>query len=517
MTAKELLANKAYPPKIKNHPVFKTNKSITKIFPLIGLENSSKDITLEITEEAKNAADALVETISETLKARSAQITKAADRARNKTVDAEKQAKISACLSLLNGMIDALDDRNSVVNLGNKITLSIPIDISVADKVILRKGERLFGAYNKLNEMLVDGGLQRLPVLDKMPAFKTFSSLNIPTDGGRIIFASDGEDGLWDIATMSMRGIESCQSWTSDTSSHIVGSMVDPFTGIIYMTSGAPHKNLGPKMMRRCVVRFIVNDRKVQALFLERMYPQEDSSVHSSFKKFLEEKTGGKFKVHISSNRGVMPAGYFVPLGGFVKLLEARNQPYRDSGIPYKMDEADHIGKFKVKSASIASELANAIGVKLMAGLRNAPLPESSKETFKIIRGTHKSKNISHFIYSDIVSRVQKLLASGKLLDKSDPYEAMAIMLKEFGSGLEKFMVREIKTATKTNLKRLSSGNLAEKVSDDIVDIFGIVAKQAAGKVSEMLTEQVASIDKEKAATIKAASKNKSLYLDLLN
>lgn len=514
MSVKDLLGSKPYSPKIKNHPIFRQKRELAKIFPLIGLPNSSEETIIDMGDEVKVAAENLIVAIRNIFQVRVDQLTKVL--ATKRKLADEKREKTTACLAIINGLLTSLEDPDDAINVANKVSLNIPCDISVADKVILHKGERLFGAYNKLNEMLVDGGFARLPNIDKMPEFKVFSTKNIPTDGGKVIFSSDGEDGLWDIATMSMRGIESCQSWQSGNATHVVGSMVDPFTGIIYLTSGAPHKNMGAKMMRRCIVRFIVNDKRTQALFLEKMYPAEDLSILKSFKDFLVKRTGGKYKV-LAGNGNNLPAGYYVPLGGLTKFLDDKDRPYRDSGITYRLDDADHIGKFKSKSASIISELSTAIGVKLMAGLRNSPLPETSKETFKIIRGTHKSKNISHFIYSDIVNRVSKFLSKDKFEEIEDPHTAMAELLKEFGSELERFMVKEIKTATKANLKRLTNGSdVVDKVADDIVDIFGIVAKQAAGKVSGILEEKVAAIDEDKSKIVKV-NREKNLYLGLLN
>ena len=89
-----------------------------------------------------------------------------------------------------------------------------------------------------------------------------------------------------DIAQMSMRGINSCMSWYSGSASSLVGSMVDPWCGIVYMTNGKKigkveteggNFTMGERMMYRAVVRFCHNPIFTQGqkyfLAMERTYP----------------------------------------------------------------------------------------------------------------------------------------------------------------------------------------------------------------------------------------------------
>jgi hypothetical protein len=118
------------------------------------------------------------------------------------------------------------------------------------------------------------------------------------------VFSSDGKEGAWDIGTMSMRGIRSCQSWNDGEYSHCtIGSVIDPFVGIIYLTSGAKYNEYGSKMIRRCIVRFVINSKTNSPyLLLDNMYPNLDDDVLRQFKKFLKDKTDGKFEVHYANN-----------------------------------------------------------------------------------------------------------------------------------------------------------------------------------------------------------------------
>lgn len=92
----------------------------------------------------------------------------------------------------------------------------------------------------------------------------------------KICFSSDKNPGAWDISTMSMRGIHSCMKWSSKQSKHLVGSIIDPFTAIIYITDGKKLK-YGSKTLRRSVIRYMVYLRKDTKeyrpfIFIERVY-----------------------------------------------------------------------------------------------------------------------------------------------------------------------------------------------------------------------------------------------------
>src|ERR1700691_2673713 len=78
-----------------------------------------------------------------------------------------------------------------------------------------------------------------------------------------VVFSSDP----WDMTTMSMRGIESCQSWGrfgdyNDYDNYmpqnahcrkLTGSIIDPCCAIIYITDHTPTQ-YGSKMLARAVV-----------------------------------------------------------------------------------------------------------------------------------------------------------------------------------------------------------------------------------------------------------------------
>ena len=159
----------------------------------------------------------------------------------------------------------------------------------------------------------------------------------------KIVFASDGIKGLWDIATMSERGILSCQSWEcygrADRYSHrnaLIGSMVDPYAGIIY-AAGRKMRG-GKEMLYRSVVRLVVNNKtKKPAILLERLYVSDNSDcmyleeemMTEIFAKFIQKKSG----LPVVS---VRKRGYAIPLSAPVASLKKNCVSYRDSKVPYK-------------------------------------------------------------------------------------------------------------------------------------------------------------------------------------
>jgi hypothetical protein len=182
----------------------------------------------------------------------------------------------------------------------------------------------------------------------------------------KIVFSSDKRDGVWDIATMSMRGIKSCQSWNGSYKHNLVGSIIDPFLGVIYLTDGSKTNN-GTKMIKRSLVRYVINNQTNKpALLLEKVYPNRgyyddnsgrDSHVIELFKKFLEKKTDNKLPVITK------PRGYHIPNSKIVKAMSTCGKPeqrggdasherdycrsYRDSNIAYSKSSKVNFGKIK--------------------------------------------------------------------------------------------------------------------------------------------------------------------------
>lgn len=154
-------------------------------------------------------------------------------------------------------------------------------------------------------------------------------------DGETIVFSSEGNEGLWDKATMSMRGIDSCQAWNGSYKRRLVGTMLDPYAGIIYTSTGRNTKK-GLGMKSRAVVRFVISHDGKPAILLEHVYTRyglramDYGEARGRFERFIREKTGGKYPV-------VYSGGYYaVPLTTAVSSIREDTRSYRDSGVPYK-------------------------------------------------------------------------------------------------------------------------------------------------------------------------------------
>jgi hypothetical protein len=94
-------------------------------------------------------------------------------------------------------------------------------------------------------------------------------------------FSSNGVSGIWDIGTMSIRGASSCMHFENSHSSHLVGSMLDPFVGIIYL-SKLDRTDYGISFNKRAVVRLLIgtdySDKTKYILYVERIYTKTDNT-----------------------------------------------------------------------------------------------------------------------------------------------------------------------------------------------------------------------------------------------
>jgi hypothetical protein len=121
-------------------------------------------------------------------------------------------------------------------------------------------------------------------------------------------FSSDGIEGLWDLLTMSMRGVSSCKHWdNSQHSKTIVSTAVNPNVGIVYLTDGSmtPY---GLSINRRALVYYSGNESwggsMPSRLTIDRVYTKSTNTdpwvylnvdpdaarIKDIFKKFLQSK-----------------------------------------------------------------------------------------------------------------------------------------------------------------------------------------------------------------------------------
>ncbi len=345
----EIRSDKRFPAFITNHQIFSSSSEIKKIFPEIGLENFTEKVHIENSAEILEAAQEVVSFIHTEVDNRLSSLTRYAELktsppqgSTTKVFGATRKVKYKKCSTVLKKFKALLaKSYKTFIILNektNKITLNIPADIFDDEKRLLfKRGEGLFKVYQKVNELLREAHFLPLEPLDTAPACKKYNSVNIPGNESRIVFSSAGIEGAWDIATMSMRGIQSCQTWGSANASHLVGSIVDPCTAIIYLTSGSNHEGKGSKMMRRCIVRFLINEDNKPSLVLERMYPAHNKDVATKFTALLKKKTQGKYPIAnctLNFRNGISKT--YIPLTPVLANLEETARPYRDSAIQFK-------------------------------------------------------------------------------------------------------------------------------------------------------------------------------------
>ena len=499
---KELFATKKFPAWIKNHAVFKNHKQIAKIFPEIGLTNCEMEVDVDNAAEVKTAAKYLITDITAQITKRSTGLGKFAVKKAD-TIKPKRKAKMAKNQHLLNALkVKLVKSTSKVINTKNgKVTLNLPDDIVDEEKtVVFKSGERLISAYNKMNESLRDGKFVAMAKVETLASFKDFSSKNVPALKYKLVFSSDGVEGMWDIATMSMRGIQSCQTWGNGMSNdaHVVGSMVDPFTAIIYITSGAKYGEYGSKMIRRCVVRFVVNGHtKKPKLMLERMYPSYDKGTCDTFIAFLKEKTGNKYEVIQNCYGGGMGAGTattYVPMSKIVAELDSAHTPYRDSGIVYQKDAFTETVADVI--AATVTKVYNAIGSKFITVARATKMESvgaSSKKAFSALRGTSYIEDRSYAVRANLsypAVRTSLVSKDGMDLEIPTTIEALQTDLVALKTDLSARLLPVTKFAIARSLPKYFG-----KLDDELLVTL---TSKVATRMSKLIDKEVAKLEELK-------------------
>jgi hypothetical protein len=487
---KTIFNEKKFPTFITGHPVFKTFKEVRKVFPEIGLPNTETEVEVDNKKEAKDAASLLLTEINAAINKRLVSIDKYATK--KSDMKAKRKKKFDNAKQLLTAVKANITKSRAkflIINNG-RITINLPTDVSDIDnKVAFKGGEGLFRVYNKLNETLRDGHFLAMPKIEDFYQFKEFSTKNVPALKYKVRFASDGSEGAWDIATMSMRGINSCQTWGGGNSTHIVGSIVDPFTGIIYLTSGGKFNEHGSKMIRRCVVRFVVDEKKkIPYIALERMYPSMEKGALDAFTDFLKKKTDNKFEIIYLDGR--QRANLYVPMSKVVSQLNAYDQPYRDSGMSYKADINDTGGRVKEQVQYKLDVIYGAFASKVVAsarGIKITSVPEASKKALKILTGRDYYNDYSYELYQSLQTYIKKFFADMNM----EKYSNSDLYLKE-----------SIEALLKSNLEDTISG-IVKSVADKIPKAYlkkhdNKTKKEFVSKFDDDTTQRIAQDAKVK-------------------
>lgn len=149
----------------------------------------------------------------------------------------------------------------------------------------------------------------------------------------------------WDIATMSMRGIKSCQGWSSSHRSCLIGSVVDPYMGVAYITDGKTFEGRGPRMLVRSVVR-LVNARPPYSslrepvlksspnlLYIEEPYIYHRRIKFTSLTVAMNKGFRKKYPRKKFANNPNL--SYYIPNSPLISELRRNQLSYRDSHLAY--------------------------------------------------------------------------------------------------------------------------------------------------------------------------------------
>jgi len=316
MTYPRSLSSKKYPEFIRESLVFKAYPRPEKVFPRIGLRNC--EVSLKSIKIYESFSDKLLELRDLH----------------------ECRGSLSDHLLTLSTFLEDFDYMPYITK--KFFGLKNPTSIS--------------GFMSAVNGQLKKHKIDKKFFLSDKNTSKPADKILLPKNKNiKLFFSSNGPKGYWDIATMSMRGIQSCMNWKNDNSHTLIGSIADPYTGIIYI--GDKAKN---QMLARSVVRFVVDeDSGKPSLLIERVYIngylngftkiQNGSDIRdiclSIFSSFLRSKTNLKV---ISSVDDADTSQFTIPLSKITNeilcLTDGEDEfdnadnsilSYRDSGIEY--------------------------------------------------------------------------------------------------------------------------------------------------------------------------------------
>lgn len=344
---------------IKNHAIFRNPVKVQKVFPSIGLPNFKEKANIEkcmvdVKKEGSYVHN-LMKTMSDLVNAARDGLNYKADRFQYLETKAARDAARGK-LSELYNFGNILTNLSSCIDPYNKDTLAGAVQVSEGkivlrltkdildsnNKVVFRKDEALFKIFNKVKDKCTAFDVP-FSNLEQMDTFKTFSKENIPNKEFCIVFSSEGSEGAWDLVTMSMRGIKSCQRWDGEYPRCLIGSILSKFVGIIYLTSGVasdaqgPFTNLGTKMMRRCVIRYAIDaDEEKPCILIDKMYPEIDKDILSLFVSTIKSKT--ELPVYYAQDLGNKLRHIYIPSEKIREEILDREWSYQDTPLKSKHD-----------------------------------------------------------------------------------------------------------------------------------------------------------------------------------
>ena len=238
--------------------------------------------------------------------------------------------KIFPSLGLSNFKCNLNDVRMNVLFALRSGVTGVKIDTQDLDCSVIKKGLfKVLGLPIFIGDMMVS-------LLEANKLKKRFEDKKL-----RVVFSSEGHEGAWDIATMSMRGIESCQSWHCRRAHHLIGSITDPCCAVMYLEDEEDSLGYGSRMLYRTVVRYVIHEEFGPYLFMEQVYPyEEDEAIVNGINTIFALELYKRSKMTVlykgfalgSSN---LKLSLMIPESEAVRA-NTYSASYRDSNIPYK-------------------------------------------------------------------------------------------------------------------------------------------------------------------------------------
>jgi hypothetical protein len=259
----------------------------------------------------------------------------------------ESYSKIFPHIGLKNFSTKVSDIRSNFLYALKSSRCGVKIDLQDAD--LKQRSKIIQGLYSAIGTpIFLAGVFCDFVDLRRFKSKKENAAL-------RVVFSGDGNQSAWDIATMSMRGIESCQSWSSRRAHHLVGSIVDPCCAIMYLEDESTSSSYGSKMLYRVIVRYVVHEEFGPHLFMEQLYPCEEDeatgkAINVMFALLLYKYSRMPVIYHgFGLGTESIYKGLFIPESKAVNN-NLHSASYRDSNIQYKS-----VGSLINKFPSLAS------------------------------------------------------------------------------------------------------------------------------------------------------------------
>jgi hypothetical protein len=319
---------KKFPDFIRNSTALINSTRIDKIFPEIGLTNDKEN-----TEVKLDFSDVALDKVIHLAVKRYVSQFKADHH--HADLKGLELFKVSQILYVLEELDRRFTKAYGLDISASAVKLSEPIP-SYDGKALFKVGTDVF----KLTKALIEAGSKYAKV-----DLVTNEEIEKECKNLQIVFSSDGIDGAWDLATMSMRGIKSCMRWEARQSRALVGSITDPCCGIIYLTNGAKTQ-YGSKMLFRALVRVVVDESKKPALILDRLYssfyknkPDEynrlDLQIRELFVNYLKKRVNNCTVLDAVKDRTSLLTYYYLPQPDNIRDLAELEMSYRDTPIQY--------------------------------------------------------------------------------------------------------------------------------------------------------------------------------------